>query len=260
MRMRKQITRYAPYITILIVVALWEILTVGLGVRDWLLPSPTTVFNRTMRWADSLPLHIGVTAFETLGGFLLAVVVGVPLAMLIVYSAIFRNAVYPILLLLQSIPKISIAPLFLIWVGYGTTSKILMAFLVAFFPIVIDTAAGLRNVPSELLDMGRSLRASSTQIFFGIRLPWSLPYVFSGMKVAISLALIGAIIGEFVGSDTGLGYLILAASGNMDTGLMFGAIAILSAIGMLLFGAIALLERWLCPWYVSSNSVVHASA
>ena len=251
---RKQIVSVTPYITLLICAAAWQFITWFFTLPDWLLPSPELVWKNTAVRASSLPLHFGVTLFETVAGFILALVIGVPLAMLIVWSPILRNAVYPILVLFQSIPKISIAPLFLIWVGYGTESKVLMAFLVAFFPIVVDTASGLGSTPSELVDMSRTLRATPARVFFGIRLPWALPYVFSGMKVAISLALIGAIIGEFVGSDTGLGYLILVASGNMNTGLMFGVITILALMGLGLFLMIEFVERWLCPWYVSHTA------
>jgi len=258
-RSKKVMTGLAPYLAILLMVGLWQGATWMLSIPDWLLPSPVVVWNRTRAWSTALPFHIGITLFETLTGFLAALVIGVPLAMIIVSSETLRRALYPPLVMLQVVPKIAIAPLFLIWVGYGMTSKLLMAFLVAFFPIVVATAAGLETIPAELLDMSRVLKASTMQVFLGIRLPWALPHIFSGMKVAISLALIGAIIGEFVGSDTGLGYVIVAASGSMNTGLMFGAIVILALMGIVLFELIELLERWLCPWYVSSTSVVQAS-
>jgi NitT/TauT family transport system permease protein len=259
MHAKRLITKLTPYITLLLLIVVWQIATWFFAVPDWLLPSPAVVLNRTEAWLPALPLHVGVTLLETLAGFIVALIIGVPLAMLIVSSTTIRDSIYPILVLLQVVPKIAIAPLFLIWVGYGLGSKVLMAFLVAFFPIVVGTAAGLESVPSELLDMSRVLKATKFQIFLGIRLPWALPHLFSGMKVAVSLALIGAIIGEFVGSDTGLGYVILAASGNMNTGLMFGAIVILAVMGIVLFDFIERLERWLCPWYTTRASAVQAA-
>ena len=133
-------------------------------------------------------------------------------------------------------------------------SKILIAAIVAFFPIVVNTATGLESVEPELLELTHSLHATKLQIFFKVRFPWALPHIFSGMKVAITLAVIGAVIGEFVGSDKGLGYLILAASGEMNTALIFGVMAILAIVGIFTFTAIDLLEKWICPWYIESEA------
>lgn len=259
MRLTKLLAKLTPYIALSLLIVSWQLLTWLFSVPDWLLPSPLVVVSSTQAWLPALPVHIGATLFETVSGFVIAVLVGVPLAMLVVASATFRDSIYPILVLLQVVPKLAIAPLFLMWVGYGLGSKVLMAFLLAFFPIVVGTAAGLQSVPSELLDMSRVLQASKLRIFATIRLPWALPHLFSAMKLAISLALIGAIIGEFVGSDTGLGYVILAASGSMNTGLTFGAIVILAVIGIVLFDIIERLERWLCPWYTTNASVVQTT-
>jgi NitT/TauT family transport system permease protein len=216
----------------------------------WLLPSPKLIYLNTMKWGRFLPMHTLVTLYETIAGFLLALAIGIPLAVLIVYSSVLRNTIYPVLLVLQSVPKVAIAPLLVIWVGAGEMSKILIVAIVAFFPIVVDSATGLNSVEPELLELSHSLHATKLQIFFRIRFPWALPYIFSGMKVAISLSVIGAVIGEFVGSDRGLGFLVLMATGEMNTALVFGVLVVLSALGILAFAAINILEKMICPWYL----------
>lgn len=240
-----------PVFLILGLLVLWQIFCTVFKIPVWLLPSPTRIFTTTMEAARFLPMHTWITFYETIAGFLLALLIGLPLAILVVYSPILRNTIYPILLVFQSVPKVAIAPLFLIWIGYGEMAKIMIAAVVAFFPIVVNTAAGLESVEHEILELTYSLHATKLQVFFKVRFPWALPYIFSGMKVAISLAVIGAVIGEFVGSDRGLGYLILAASGEMNTALIFGVMAILAVIGIVTFSAIDVLERWICPWYIT---------
>jgi NitT/TauT family transport system permease protein len=189
------------------------------------------------------------TTYAVIGGFVLAVAVGVPLAVLIVYSPFLRRVIFPFLLILQSVPKVAIAPLLLIWVGYGLQSNIVVAAIVAFFPIVINTATGLEAVSPELIELSRVLDTSKLKIFWKLRLPWALPYLFSGMKVAMTLSVIGAVVGEFIGSDKGLGYLILTASSNMNTALVFAVVAVLSVLGIVAYYAVVLIERLLCPWY-----------
>lgn len=246
---RRVFRRYVlPALTIAGLIALWQVLSLALDIPVWLLPAPTLIFQKLVEWGDKLPLHTWVTLYETLAGFALAIAVGLPLAILIVYSEVLQNTIYPILVIFQSVPKVAIAPLFLVWVGYGAVSKVLVAFLVAFFPIVVDTATGLNAVPPELMELMKVLRASPYHIFKKIRFPAALPHIFSGLKVAITLSVIGAVIGEFVGSDKGLGYLILISSSHMDTGLAFGSMAILAVIGIGLFIGVAWLERVICPW------------
>jgi NitT/TauT family transport system permease protein len=245
---------FIPVFMILGLLALWQIFCTIFKIPVWLLPSPSRVYVNTMKWSSFLPRHTWVTLYETIAGFFLALLIGLPLAIMVVYSSILRNTIYPILLVFQSVPKVAIAPLFLIWIGYGQMSKILIAAIVAFFPIVVNTATGLESVEPELLELTHSLHATKLQIFFKVRFPWALPHIFSGMKVAITLAVIGAVIGEFVGSDKGLGYLILAASGEMNTALIFGVMAILAIVGIFTFTAIDLLEKWICPWYIESEA------
>ena len=237
-----------PAMGFLSLLGLWEGGSVLLGIPQWLLPQPSRIAVALVRWGPLLLFHSGITALETFLGFLLAIAVGVPLAVFIVYSPLLRNTLYPLLIVTQSMPKVAIAPIFLIWVGYGLQSKVLMALLIAFFPIVIDTVTGFRSVDPDLVNLTRSLDASQWQIFREIRFPSALPHLFSGFKVAVTLALIGAVVGEFVGADQGLGNVILVATGQVKTDVVFAAIVLLSVMGLFLFGLVALAEYLLVPW------------
>jgi NitT/TauT family transport system permease protein len=238
-----------PLLTVMLLVVTWEITVVALGIPRVILPPPSEVFGQMVRFAPYLAQSTLITLGETLAGFLLGVAVGIPIAVAITYSRLLQATLYPLIVTAQSIPKVSIAPLVLIWLGYGVPPKILIAFLVSFFPIIIDTATGLNAVEQELLDLTRSLRASGWQTFTLIRLPSALPFVFAGFKVAITLAVIGAVIGEFVGANSGLGYVLLSASANFNMPLAFGCLVILSALGIVLFGLVEQVERWLLPWH-----------
>lgn len=198
--------------------------------------------------------HSWVTAYEMLMGYFLAIFVAIPMAIAITASPNFDRFVTPILLFFQTVPKISLAPLFLVWFGVGITPKILVAFLISFFPIIIDTAVGLRSIAPEMVDLARSMGATRFQIFSRFRLPTSLPYLFSGLKVASTLAVVGAVVGEFVGADKGLGYLLLVANSNLLTSLMFAAIFSLTAQGLILFYIIQKLETILIPWHITVRS------
>jgi NitT/TauT family transport system permease protein len=187
-------------------------------------------------------------------GYLLAIAVAVPMAIAITASPSFDQFITPILLFFQTVPKISIAPLFLVWFGVGILPKVLVAFLISFFPIIIDTAVGLRSIHPDMVDLARSMGATERQFFMRFRLPTSLPYLFSGLKVAASLAVVGAVVGEFVGADRGLGYLLLVANSNLLTPLMFGTIVALTVQGLILFYIIQALETVLIPWHITVRS------
>jgi NitT/TauT family transport system permease protein len=174
--------------------------------------------------------------------------IGIPLAVCVANSRLLKLAIYPILVATQSIPKVAIAPIVLVWFGLGMESKLALAFLVAFFPIVVDTATGLQATPPGLLELAHSLRASPLQIFMKVQIPAALPFMFAGAKVAITLAVIGAVIGEFVGSVNGLGNLLLSANSQLEGPLAWAALVWLSVLGIVLFAAVALAERLLMPW------------
>jgi len=249
--LRLWVTEYGqPTAALAALIVVWEIACDLLNIPVWLLPSPLQIVIQTWQIRSILPLHIFATFAEVVGGFALAIAAGVPLAIIIVYSPPLRRVIYPLLLMVQSVPKVAVAPLLLLWVGYGLTSNIIVAATVAFFPIVINTATGLESVDPELIELTRSLDARRLEVFWRVRLPWALPYLFSSLKVAITLAVIGAVVAEFIGADKGLGYLILTSSGEMKTSLMFGVLLILSLLGILCFYAVSWAERLLCPWYM----------
>lgn len=237
-----------PVLTLFGLVVLWELATIAFQIPGWLLPAPTAIAVSMGEWTGELWRHSLVTLYETLVGFALSIVIAVPLAVAVVYSRVLQNTIYPILLAFQSVPKVAIAPLLVLWVGFGELPKILVVFLVCFFPIVVATASGLTAVPPALMDLIRSLSASQYQTFVKIRFPTAMPHVFVGLKIAITFAVIGAVIGEFVGSEAGLGYLILVSTSQSQTPLAFAALVLLTVMSIVLYYAIEWLERIVVPW------------
>src|SRR5271166_6760652 len=234
--------------TLIALVILWEMLVRQFQVPAWLLPSPSAIGQAMVEWRAELIGHSLVTLYETLAGFALAIAISIPLAVAIVYSPLLQNTIYPILLALQSMPKVAIAPLLALWIGFGAAPKIIVVFLVCFFPIVVATTSGLTAVPTSLMDLIRSLSAGSLQTFVKIRFPTAMPHIFVGLKIAITFAVIGAVIGEFVGSENGLGYLILVSTSQSRTPLAFGALLLLTVMSIVLYYGIAFIERIVVPW------------
>lgn len=232
---------------------IWEGCVHAFGVKAVILPPPSAVLLELIKEPVWYLGHAWYTLLVTLGGFAMAVVLGVALAVLIVESKLFEKTVYTLIVGMNSVPKVAIAPLFVIWLGTGAEPKIAIAFLIAVFAIVIDTVLGLRSVPPDILDLGRALRGTRTMMLWRIRFPCALPSMFAGMKVAIGLALVGAIVGEFVSSQRGLGYVILAAQGTFDTARVFAAIFLLAVLGILLFALLGRIERILLPWHASQK-------
>lgn len=233
---------------------LWELAVYVGDIKPFILPAPSVVLAEIWSRKTFYLIEAGFTLYTTMVGFLLALVVGVVLAVLIVYSRFLERTLYTLLVALNSIPKVALAPLFVIWLGTDVAPKVAIAMLIALFPIVIDAVLGLRSVDPDQIDLARSMRASPLQILFKIRFPNALAHIFAGTKVAISFALVGAIVGEFVAGDTGLGNVILTAQGMFETPSVFAAIVILGVMGTLLFFAVDMVERWLMPWHVSQRS------
>lgn len=237
-----------PLLACVGIVVAWHYSTIVFGWEEFIVPKPRDVLDAVNDQRSYLPHQFWVTLLETLEGYGLAIGIGVPLAVAIAYSKIFERTIYPILLAVNAVPKIAIAPILIIWMGLGQGPKVVMVFLVCFFPIVLSTATGLGATPPELKELIRSLSASPLQAFVKVRFPAALPHVFVGLKVAISLAVIGAVIGEFVGASEGLGYVIVASGNNANTALAFGAMVLLSVMSIALFYAIVIVERLLVPW------------
>lgn len=233
---------------------LWEGLVRLLKPPAFFLPPPSLILRDIAQSPGWYAWHAMYTVGATLLGFGLAVAIGVVAAIGIVYSRFLEHTLYTLLVALNSIPKIALAPLFIIWMGTGTGSKVAISMLIALFSIVIDTVLGLRSVEPDVLDLVRSMHGSTLQVLVKIRFPNALPYMFAGMKVAISLALVGAIAGEFVASEVGLGYVILVSQGMFQTTRVFAAILLLGILGTVLFYLVDLTERLLCPWHVSHRS------
>lgn len=227
--------------------ALWEAAARLFSIPPYLLPAPSAILlSMDKNSAVLIKESIGTT-FEILLGFALSVVVGVPLALAIYLWRPFARAVYPVLVSSQAVPKVAIAPLFLVWFGFGLMPKVLIAFLIAFFPVVINTAMGLASLEREKIYLAQSMGLGPVATFFKIQLPNALPSIFAGLKISITFAVVGAVVGEFVGGQGGLGYLLLIANGNMDTALLFAGIVALTVLGIVLFALIGLLERLVLP-------------
>ena len=247
-----------PLLTLVAMVVVWELAVDLFRVPEYVLPTPRGIAAAMVKEWRYLALHTWITVQEVLLGFAMAVCVGIPTAMAIVYSPVIERAIYPLLVGSQSVPKIAIAPLLIFWAGLGLFPKVLVAFLISFFPIIIDTVVGLRSVEPEMLHLARSMGAGAGRTFLKIRFPSALPNIFAGLKVAVTLAVVGAIVGEFIQADRGLGYALLQANAVMDTRLGFAAIIVLSAVGIAMFVAVDLLERRLIPWHASHRSELAA--
>ena len=242
-----------PPLGIALTLLLWHWACIQFKLPVSALPTPVQVFNAAVgRW-DLLLSEGWVTMKATLYGFALALVLGIPIAVAVSNSQTLNLMFSPILIALQSVPKVALAPILLVWLGLGIESKLAIAWLVAFFPIVIDTSAGLQSTPRELLELARSLRASHWQVFSKVQFPAALPFIVTGSKVAVTLAVIGAVIGEFVGSSEGLGFLLMSATSQINSPLAFAALFALSALGILAYLLVVAIEWLLSPWLPHSN-------
>jgi NitT/TauT family transport system permease protein len=242
-----------PFIGTVAMIIAWQLYVDLLEINPVVLPSPLAIYLVSVKEIGLLLSETWPTTLEIIYGFALAVILGVPMAVGIANTKFLNLTFYPILIAVQSVPKVAIAPIVLVWFGTGIESKLVIAFLVAFFPIVVDTATGLNATSRDLLDLARSLRATPFQTFMKVQFPSALPHFFSGAKVAVTLAVIGAVIGEFVGSDAGLGNLLLVTNSQLDSPLAWAALIWLSVLGILLFLAVVLAERLIMPWGVGSQ-------
>nr|WP_244670449.1 ABC transporter permease [Rhodoplanes elegans] len=227
----------------LLILAVWEIGAPLAGLSSFILPTPSQILGRIVTDHRLIATHAGVTLFETVAGFAIAAVTGVGTALMIFYSRLFERAIYPLLVALQTIPKVALAPLLVLYLGYGYAPKLFLSFLLAFFPIVIATVVGLNSLDKTMVSLVRSMGANEWQTFVKVRLPAALPSLFGGLKVGISLSVIGAVIGEYVAAEKGLGYLQLQASSQFDTTLSFAAMIVIAALGVITFWSLEALEK-----------------
>ncbi len=251
-------SRPAAFVVALFVIW-WLLTSVTSTLPQYLVPSPGATWSAFADQVGYFAHHTWITVVETLIGFVIAVVVGELVAIAMIYSSSVERTLYPMVLFAQVIPKIAVAPLFVVWLGFGMTPKIVVAVLMAFFPIVISGLAGLKSVDPEILELTSTMGANPWKVFAKVRFPASLPQLFSGLKVAATLAVTGAVVGEFVGSNSGLGYVILQANGNIDTATLFVALIIMSIVGVVLFALLQLLERLVIPWHASRRPFASAT-
>jgi len=243
-----------PILISFLILVVWEVAVRWLKIRSILLPAPSEIAETMVRQWSLIASHLWPSLYLTVCGFALSVIGGVLVAILITYSSILRKGFYPVIVVSQVIPKIAIAPLFIVWFGTGTVSSLLLAVLIAFFPMTINATMGFQSIDDDIHRMARVFMASRWQVFWKIRMPNALPYIFGGMKISITLAIIGVIVSEFVASQEGIGYLIKLAGGLLDTPLMMGAITALSLSGLALYGLIALAEQRAVYWQEPSDT------
>jgi len=241
-------------IFVLLIVA-WEAAVRLTGIKEYLLPTPSNIWTEFWKRREIVAVGAWATTHEIVVGYVLAVVVSVPLALAIAYSRFMENAVYPVIVFLQIVPKIAIAPLFIIWFGFGFTPKVLLVFLLSFFPIVVSSIAGFKSADADVMDFARTTGASPLRMFVKIALPQALPHIFTGLKVGAALAATAAVVAEFVASDKGLGYLLLQYNGQLDTPMVFATIVVLSLIGLVVYYAVEIIERIAIPWHVSRQAI-----
>jgi NitT/TauT family transport system permease protein len=238
---------------------IWQLIVMIFHIKVFILPSPIKVFESLLNPAIAPKYnwwrHIAATGEEIVGSFLATAVIGIGLSILIVWSKVLNKLIMPIIVLFNSVPKIAMAPLFLMWFGYGLVPNILIAVMIAFFPVVLNTTIGLQAVEEDLLGLVQYLNASKAQIFFKIRIPNSLPYIFAGIKISATMCVVGSIVGEFVASSKGLGYLLRDAQAFIDTPTMFACLLLLSVMGLLFFSMVSALEKLCMPWNYKRGEV-----
>ena len=240
-----------PFIGLAALLVVWALITAVFKIPEYLLPSPVIVAKRIVTDWPLLSRNFAYTLLEVVVGFCVSVLVGIPAAFLVVLSRPVERILMPIIVASQAVPKVAIAPLLVIWLGFGLLPKVVISFLIAFFPVLVSTSTGLRSVETDMIDLVRSMGASTTKIMFKVRLPTALPQIFSGLKVAISLSVVGALVGEFVGADRGLGYIMMTASGSLDGTLVWATLIVLIFLGVVLFQIVAMIERFAIRWHVS---------
>lgn len=241
-----------PAVLLALFLLVWQCATWLWRIEVYLLPSPAQIVTAGVQARGLLGEHIQQTLRETLLGFAVALFSGVLLAVVIDLSSFLRRALYPLFVVTQTVPIMTIAPLLVIWLGYTIWPKIIVVALVCFFPIVVTTADGLHSADPELMALLQAMGATRQQVFFKVRVPGALPSMFSGIKIAVTYSVIGAIIGEWVGASQGLGVFMLRASNSFRTDWVFAAIAISSLLSILLFLAVAVIERLTLPWYYTA--------
>ena len=243
-----------PFLFLVLMIVAWDLAIRVFHIPPYQIPAPKDVLLTL--WSDGPELlqQAVPTTLSTLYGFILSAVFGILCAMLIAGSRTVESYVYPLLVFSQSVPKIAIAPLFVVWFGFGLFPKVLSAFMLGFFPVVVSAVQGFKSVEPDMADLARAMEANRLQMFRMISLPHAMPAIFSGLKVSITLAVVGAVVGEFVGSNSGIGFVLQRSIGNFELPTMFAALVILALIGVILFWILDVIERLVIPWHASQRA------
>src|SRR5881227_996845 len=242
-----------PFLFLLFIVVAWDLTIRLFQIPAYQIPAPGDVVAVLRTEWPELLRQAWPTTYATICGFLLSALFGIPVAMLIAGSKTVESYVYPLLVFSQSVPKIAIAPLFVVWFGFGIIPKVISAFLLGFFPVVVSAVQGFKSVDPDMVDLARAMQGSRTKVFLAVNLPHATPAIFSGLKVSVTLAVVGAVVGEFVGSNSGIGYVLQRSIGTFDLPTMFAALVILALLGVVLFWVVDRIERFVIPWHVSQR-------
>lgn len=242
-----------PFLFLIFIVVAWDLAIRIFRIPAYQIPAPGDVVK--VLWSDwpELMGQAWPTTYATVSGFLLSALFGIPVAMLIAGSKTVESYVYPLLVFSQSIPKIAIAPLFVVWFGFGIVPKVISAFLLGVFPVVVSAVQGFKSVDPDMVDLARAMKGSRLGVFCAVNLPHAMPAIFSGLKVSVTLAVVGAVVGEFVGSNSGIGYVLQRSIGTFDLPTMFAALVILALLGVVLFWLVDRIEQLVIPWHVSQR-------
>jgi NitT/TauT family transport system permease protein len=249
-----------PLLFLVLLIVGWDLAIRVFHIPPYQVPAPKDVIVTLAAEWPRLLAEAWPTTVATLWGFLLSAAFGIPAAMLIAGSRTVESYVYPLLVFSQSIPKIAIAPLFVVWFGFGMLPKVLSAFMLGFFPVVVSAVQGFKSVEPDMLDLARAMEASPLQVFRMVSLPHAMPAIFAGLKVSITLAVVGAVVGEFVGSNSGIGFVLQRSIGSFELPTMFAALVVLALIGVLLFWILDVIERWSIPWHASQRQDIVIAA
>jgi NitT/TauT family transport system permease protein len=249
LRLRQAVAYYVPSVLVMLgLLAAWQLAVDFWQVKEFILPSPWAALKALARPNFQWTANFLTTLYAVLGAFVLSAALGIALAVVIVWNDMLMRSIMPVLVLFNTLPKIALAPLFVMWLGYGVWPNIVIGTTIAFFPMVVNTAVGLATAEPEMLDLVRTLRASRWQVFVKIRFPNAVPYIFTGLKLNATMSVIGAIVGEFVASERGLGALIVSSGVTLETPPIFASLMLISALGLVLYGLVVAVEYWIAPW------------
>ena len=248
-RLANAFVHYLPSIlVILALLVLWQVVVSVLGIKEYILPTPLAALKALGKSNYQWTANFLATLYAVLGAFALSAVLGVLLAIVVVWNDLLMRTVMPVLILFNTLPKIALAPLFVVWLGYGIWPNIVIGTTIAFFPMVVNTAVGLASAEPEMLDLVRTLKAGRWQVLKKIRIPNAIPYIFVGLKLNATMSVIGALVGEFVASERGLGSLIITSGVTMETAPIFASLTLISVLGLVLYGLVVAVEQIVAPW------------